>query len=310
MSSNGECSVWLELVTCKFCQRICLFSSLRKEEVQALSGPNEFLEFYQRLKAIRDFHRKHPNEVQFLSEIQSSPQNSKLNNETYCTSRITFHGAKYRCHSAIPHDTESVEMHLCKTAVFSLVICFMERVGLVGILVCSSITFQSCSMLVVVGFEWRYDVMVSLRFCLQKRAAISPKMRLAFRDSIKLPVFKKIFSLFIHRSACQCRWNSKRSRRFENRKAMKAVSDICSLTTRRHHYRNPLAVLNCQFVKFFAFLKHDADGITQIVMRIVSDMVEFSDEEGYGKYLDLHECFIKYTNLKGIEVSHLPNSFT
>nr|XP_054752843.1 splicing factor 3A subunit 3-like [Lytechinus pictus] len=35
---------------------------LRKEEIQALSGPNEFAEFYTRLKVIKDFHRKHPNE--------------------------------------------------------------------------------------------------------------------------------------------------------------------------------------------------------------------------------------------------------
>lgn len=32
-----------------------------------------------------------------------------------------------------------------------------------------------------------------------------------------------------------------------------------------------------------------------------SNLVEFSDEEGYGKYLDLHECYEKYINLKGIE---------
>ena len=31
-------------------------------------------------------------------------------------------------------------------------------------------------------------------------------------------------------------------------------------------------------------------------------LVEFSGEEGYGRYLDLHECFVKFTNLKGIEV--------
>ena len=37
--------------------------SLRKEEVAALSGPNEFAAFYQRLKSIKDFHKKHPNEV-------------------------------------------------------------------------------------------------------------------------------------------------------------------------------------------------------------------------------------------------------
>ena len=35
----------------------------RKEEIQLLSGPNEFGEFYNRLKTIKEFHRKHPNEV-------------------------------------------------------------------------------------------------------------------------------------------------------------------------------------------------------------------------------------------------------
>lgn len=35
------------------------------------------------------------------------------------------------------------------------------------------------------------------------------------------------------------------------------------------------------------------------------DFVEFTDEEGYGKYLDLHECYEKYINLKGIEVRSL-----
>ena len=36
---------------------------LRKEELSAISGPNEFAEFYNRLKQIKEFHRKHPNEV-------------------------------------------------------------------------------------------------------------------------------------------------------------------------------------------------------------------------------------------------------
>uniref|UniRef100_A0A2K6UM94 Matrin-type domain-containing protein n=1 Tax=Saimiri boliviensis boliviensis TaxID=39432 RepID=A0A2K6UM94_SAIBB len=35
---------------------------LRKEELNAISGPNEFAEFYNRLKQIKEFHRKHPNE--------------------------------------------------------------------------------------------------------------------------------------------------------------------------------------------------------------------------------------------------------
>uniref|UniRef100_A0A0A9Z8Z3 Splicing factor 3A subunit 3 n=1 Tax=Lygus hesperus TaxID=30085 RepID=A0A0A9Z8Z3_LYGHE len=32
-----------------------------------------------------------------------------------------------------------------------------------------------------------------------------------------------------------------------------------------------------------------------------SNLVDFTDEEGYGKYLDLHECYEKYVNLKGVE---------
>ena len=30
-------------------------------------------------------------------------------------------------------------------------------------------------------------------------------------------------------------------------------------------------------------------------------MVEFSDEEGFGKFLDMHECYTKFINLKGVE---------
>uniref|UniRef100_A0A3Q4GFR4 Splicing factor 3a subunit 3 n=1 Tax=Neolamprologus brichardi TaxID=32507 RepID=A0A3Q4GFR4_NEOBR len=30
-------------------------------------------------------------------------------------------------------------------------------------------------------------------------------------------------------------------------------------------------------------------------------MVDFTDEEGYGRYLDLHDCYLKYINLKGAE---------
>lgn len=37
----------------------------RKEEIASLSGPNEFSEFYARLKSIKEFHRKHPNEVSY-----------------------------------------------------------------------------------------------------------------------------------------------------------------------------------------------------------------------------------------------------
>lgn len=41
----------------------CNVYRLRKDEVSSLSGPNEFAEFYLRLKGLKDFHKKHPNEV-------------------------------------------------------------------------------------------------------------------------------------------------------------------------------------------------------------------------------------------------------
>ena len=42
----------------------------RKEEIAALSGPNEFAEFYARLKGIKEFHKKHPNEVMHVFILQ------------------------------------------------------------------------------------------------------------------------------------------------------------------------------------------------------------------------------------------------
>ena len=38
-------------------------------------------------------------------------------------------------------------------------------------------------------------------------------------------------------------------------------------------------------------------------------MVEFTDEEGYGKYLDLHECYDIFINLKGMDVSEFLSRF-
>ena len=43
-------------------------------------------------------------------------------------------------------------------------------------------------------------------------------------------------------------------------------------------------------------------------------MIDFSDEEGYGKFLDLHEVYDMYINLKQMEVgcvtqSYLPDDY-
>lgn len=37
---------------------------MRKDEIAALSGPDEFGEFYRRLKTLKEFHRRHPNELE------------------------------------------------------------------------------------------------------------------------------------------------------------------------------------------------------------------------------------------------------
>lgn len=34
------------------------------------------------------------------------------------------------------------------------------------------------------------------------------------------------------------------------------------------------------------------------------DLVEFTDEEGYGRFLDVHTIYDKYINIKGAKVCH------
>lgn len=53
----------------------------RKAEIQALSGPNEFTEFYERMKQIKEFYKRHPNEVSVpLSvEFEQLANNDELN---------------------------------------------------------------------------------------------------------------------------------------------------------------------------------------------------------------------------------------
>ena len=43
--------------------------SQRLDEMQAIHGPNAFNEFYFRLKGVRDFHRKHPDEVGSVDKL-------------------------------------------------------------------------------------------------------------------------------------------------------------------------------------------------------------------------------------------------
>uniref|UniRef100_A0A7N8Y990 Splicing factor 3a, subunit 3 n=1 Tax=Mastacembelus armatus TaxID=205130 RepID=A0A7N8Y990_9TELE len=43
---------------------------MRRDELAAISGPNEFAEFYNRLKQIKEFHRKHPNEISIPMSVE------------------------------------------------------------------------------------------------------------------------------------------------------------------------------------------------------------------------------------------------
>lgn len=61
----------------------------RKTEVAALSGPNEFQEFYSRLKQIKEFYKKHPNEISVPLQVEFDElsksytgNNNTENNET------------------------------------------------------------------------------------------------------------------------------------------------------------------------------------------------------------------------------------
>ncbi|XP_054717841.1 splicing factor 3A subunit 3-like [Uloborus diversus] len=53
---------------------------LRKDEIASLSGPNEFAEFYSRLREIREFYRKHPHEIQVPMSVEFEELNKLREN--------------------------------------------------------------------------------------------------------------------------------------------------------------------------------------------------------------------------------------
>ena len=55
-----------------------------------------------------------------------------------------------------------------------------------------------------------------------------------------------------------------------------------------------MALRNCVFSLGFLF--------SLLHVRVHLDLVAFTDEEGYGKYVDLHEVYDKFLNLRGVEV--------
>lgn len=62
----------------------------RKIEIQALSGPNEFNEFYQRLKQIKEFYKKHPSEVSVPLSVEFEDLVKAYNNPEEMSALVEF----------------------------------------------------------------------------------------------------------------------------------------------------------------------------------------------------------------------------
>nr|CAG4638336.1 EOG090X03G1 [Cyclestheria hislopi] len=67
-------------------------------------------------------------------------------------------------------------------------------------------------------------------------------------------------------------------------------------TIKEFYKKHPNEISIPMSIEFDEIAKQRENGADE-----VNNLVDFTDEEGYGKYLDLHECYIKYINLKGIE---------
>ncbi|XP_011209160.2 splicing factor 3A subunit 3 [Bactrocera dorsalis] len=62
----------------------------RKAEIQALSGPNEFNEFYARLKQIKEFYKKHPAEISIPLSVEFEELTKAYNNLEDMSALVEF----------------------------------------------------------------------------------------------------------------------------------------------------------------------------------------------------------------------------
>jgi len=63
---------------------------LRKEEISKIAGPNEFKEFYDRLKSIKDFHRTRPEDVSKPLSYEFEQMNLALGGEEEMPNMVEF----------------------------------------------------------------------------------------------------------------------------------------------------------------------------------------------------------------------------
>nr|CAG4637682.1 EOG090X03G1 [Chydorus sphaericus] len=67
-------------------------------------------------------------------------------------------------------------------------------------------------------------------------------------------------------------------------------------TIKEFYKKHPNEIAVPMSLEFDEFDKQRESGADE-----TNNLVDFTDEEGYGKYLDLHECYTKYINLKGVD---------
>nr|CAG4643094.1 EOG090X03G1 [Ilyocryptus agilis] len=67
-------------------------------------------------------------------------------------------------------------------------------------------------------------------------------------------------------------------------------------TIKEFYKKHPNEIAIPMSMEFEEFDKQRENGADE-----TNNLVDFTDEESYGKYLDLHECYVKYINLKGIQ---------
>ena len=63
---------------------------LRKEEISKIAGPNEFKEFYDRLRAIKDFHRTRPEDITKPLSYEFEQMNLALGGEEEMPNMVEF----------------------------------------------------------------------------------------------------------------------------------------------------------------------------------------------------------------------------
>lgn len=82
----------------------------RKAEVASLSGPNEFSEFYLRLKQIKEFYKKHPNEISVPLQVEFDEFSKAYSGSSTVTTNNSNNGGGANAGSLADSNTDNNSM--------------------------------------------------------------------------------------------------------------------------------------------------------------------------------------------------------